>query len=92
MDAVSVAFDSLVVGEDLLDIRKEPMGNTTLRAWCCWKVRVISIDKTERTAMCSWNGNRARIYFERDFKSLRRKPSKAFLDQEERRRKTGSWL
>lgn len=83
---MAVSFDKLEPGMILLDIHSTRMGNTTMRRLGCWKVLVLSVDKEAQTAMCSWNGNPARLYFERDFKSLRTKPSKAFLAQEERER------
>lgn len=85
-----ISFDKLTPGMILLDIHKYRMGNTTMRAWGCWEVRVISVDPEARTAMCSWNGNPPTKYREGDFRKLRTKPTKAYLEQCERR-KNGSW-
>lgn len=84
---MAVAFDKIKPGMVLLDIHSERMGNTAIRRLGCWKVQVVSVDAEMRTAMCRWNGNPARIYFERDFKKLYLKPTKAYLAQQERRMK-----
>jgi hypothetical protein len=88
---MAIKFDKVTPGMVLLDIHSHAMGNTTMRALGCWEVRVISVDKEARTAMCSWNGNRPQCYTERQFKSLYTKPTKAFLAQQERR-KHGRWF
>jgi len=82
---VSVSFDKIEPGMELLDIHNYKVGNTTMRRLGLWKVRVISVDKEARTAMCSWNSNPPRLYRERDFKRLYSKPTKAYLVQQERR-------
>ncbi len=52
-----IKFDKLVEGSTLYDIHSETMGNTTLRRLGYWPVTIISIDREERSAMVSWNGN-----------------------------------
>jgi hypothetical protein len=89
---MAIKFEKVEPGMVLLDIHSHKMGNTTLRELGCWEVKVISVDVTARTAMCSWNGNPARIYRESDFKRLYTKPTKACLAQLERRKKGSSWL
>ena len=84
---MSVAFSKLKPGLVLLDIHRERMGNTRMQRLGCWNVRVISVDDTARTALCSWNGNPARLYRERDFKKLYLKPTRAYLAQQELRTK-----
>lgn len=84
---MSVAFSKLKPNLVLLDIHSQRMGNTTMRRLGCWEVRVISVDAGARTALCSWNGNPPRPYRERDFKRLYLKPTRAYLAQEERRKK-----
>lgn len=83
---MAVKFDKITPGMTLLDIHSHLMGNTTMRELGCWSVLVVSIDAKARTAMCQWNGNPARIYFESDFKRLYVKPTKAYLAQTERRK------
>jgi len=87
---MAIKFDKVESGMVLLDIHRERVGNTTFQALGCWNVRVISVDKNARTAMCSWNGNPPRRYYERDFRRLYTKPTKAYLDQCERRRSGAS--
>ena len=69
---MAVAFDTVKPGDILLDVHSQRMGNTTMREQGVWKVRVISVDAEKRTALCSWNGNRAETYTESQFRSLRR--------------------
>ncbi len=80
-----IKFERLTPGMVLLDIHSYKMGNTNMRRLGLWEVKVISVDAATRTAMCSWNGNPPRRYLERDFRSLRTKPSAAYLCQEERK-------
>ena len=83
-------FDTIKEGEILLDCHRTRMGNTTMSEWSLFKVKVISIDPVERTAMCSWNGNKPRRFDERELKRLVRKEPKAHRDQQERSKRTGS--
>ena len=69
---VSVSFDSLKPGEILLDVHYEQAGNTTARRQGVCPVCVVSVDMEARTAMCRWNGNEARKYYESQFRALRR--------------------
>jgi len=84
---MSVAFSKLKPGLVLLDIHRERMGNTKMQRLGCWHVRVISVDDKARTALCSWNGNPARLYRERDLRRLYLKPTSAYLAQQELRAK-----
>lgn len=79
---MSVAFSKLRPGLILLDIHRESMGNTKMQRLGCWKVHVISVDTAERTAQCSWNGNPARTYRERELRRLYLKPTGAYLAQQ----------
>jgi hypothetical protein len=69
---MSVAFDKVQPGDVLLDVHKYVAGNTTMRVWGIWTVYVVSVDREARTAMCRWNGNTAKKYYESQFRSLRR--------------------
>ena len=64
-------FDKLEEGMTLWSLSKHRMGNTTIKTMAVHKVKVISIDRDKRRAMCSWNGNPARLYFERDIEKLK---------------------
>lgn len=85
-------FETIKEGETLLDCHRTRMGNTTMSEWSLFKVRVVSIDKAARTAMCSWNGNTPKLLDEHQLKRLVRKEPKAHRDQQERRKRTGSWF
>lgn len=60
-------------GDILYDVHSERAGNTTMRRQGEWTVRVIEVHDDH--AMCSWNGNPATKYRERDLKKLRVKPA-----------------
>lgn len=82
---MAVRFDKVEPEMELLDIHSYRMGNSSMRRLGLWCVRVISVDKEARTAMCSWNSNPARRYTERDFKRLHLQPTKAYLAQQARK-------
>lgn len=67
---MAVKFEKVEPGMTLYDRHRYRMGNTTLTSIGEWEVRVISVDKEARTAMCSWNGNPPRRYYARDFERL----------------------
>lgn len=66
------AFDRIKAGDTLYDVHRVKCGNTTMSREPCFTVYVISVDKANRTAMCSWNSNGAQRYNERKLKRLRR--------------------
>lgn len=67
-----VAFASIKPDDVLWDCHRVRMGNTTMRRMACWKVRILSINEADRSAIVSWNGNPPCRYKERDLKKLRR--------------------
>jgi hypothetical protein len=67
-----VAFSKITAGDVLWDCHRTQMGNTTMRQMSCWKVTVIEVHEDRRTALVSWNGNKPRVYSERDIGKLRR--------------------
>lgn len=69
-------FDKLVEGQILHDYHKEKAGNTRMSRVGHWTVRIISINKENRTATCSWNGNSPRTWSERRIKKLLVNPRK----------------
>lgn len=87
---MAVKFEKIEPGMTLLDIHREKMGNTTMSEWGIWKVRVISIDREQRTAVVSWNSNPAQTWTARELERLYTKPTKAYLEQRARRDK-GAW-
>ena len=88
---MAIKFERIEPGMELLDIHRERMGHTTMSEWGLWKVRVISVDRAKRTAVVSWNSNPEEIWAARSLERLYTKPTKAYLAQQERRRK-GAWL
>jgi hypothetical protein len=85
LDHCIMKFEKITPGMTLLDIHSERDGNTTMRRLMCWKMQVISVDSTTRSAMVSWNGNKPQLYTEAMLTRLKDKPSKAYLEQEARR-------
>lgn len=84
---MAIKFEKIEPGMGLLDIHRERVGNTTIREWGLWKVKVISVDRPARTAVVSWNNNRHETWGVRRLQALYTKPTKAYLAQQERRRK-----
>ena len=84
---MAIKFDKIEPGMILLDIHRDKMGNTTMSEWGLWKVKIISVDHAARTAVISWNHNRPETWGERRLGRLYTKPTKAYLAQQERRRK-----
>lgn len=76
------SFDRINHGDVLYDVHRVKVGNTTMSRLGCWEVRVISVDRDKRTAMCSWNSNAPRLYTERALAKLRRSRPK---EKKERR-------
>lgn len=64
----------LKAGQILHDYHRERMGNTTMSREGHWTVVVQEIDLENKRALCSWNTNKPRWYYERDLKRLRVKP------------------
>lgn len=71
-----VAFYLIKPGDVLWDCHRTKMGNTTMTRMGCWQVQVVSVDRDNHTAQCSWNGNAPRRYTERQIKALRRTKAK----------------
>lgn len=71
-----VAFSRIRAGDELWDVHREKMGNTTMSRLGSWRVLVVSVDPETRTARCKWNGNPAKRYSEHMLKALRRSPAK----------------
>lgn len=67
---MAIKFDKIRAGDTLLDIHREKAGNTTMSRWGCWKVRVISVDSANETAMVSWNGNAPSMRTRRQLEKL----------------------
>ena len=69
--------DLIKAGDELWDVHRYKMGNTTCRAMGSWRVNVLSVDRSEygvESAMCSWNGNRPERFYPGRIRRLRRSP------------------
>ena len=84
---MAVSWNRVTTGDVLLDIHRHYMGNTKMLEWGCWKVKVVSMDSVTETAMCSWNGNQPKQWSRKRLERLYRKPTKAYLLQQERRKR-----
>jgi hypothetical protein len=87
---MAIKFEKIEPGMVLLDVRRHKMGNTMMSEWGAWQVRIISVDRENRTAVVSWNGNRHETWYERQLSRLYGKEPKCVRDQRERRKK-GYW-
>ena len=56
-------IEKLKVGQVLYDKHKYKAGNTTMRRWGVWTVRVEEIDPDHKFIVASWNGNPAKKMF-----------------------------
>lgn len=86
---MAIKFEKIEPGMVLLDIHREKMGNTTMSEWGLWKVKVISVDRANRVAVVSWNGNPAETWGAGQLERLYTKPTKAYREQEERQKSRG---
>lgn len=57
-------ISKLNVGQVIYDKHKYKMGNTTIRTWGLWTVKVLEIDTEFRWIKASWNGNQAKTYYQ----------------------------
>ena len=64
---MSVKFETLKAGDLLYDCRYELAGNTTMKRWGVWTIRVVFVDHEKLSAQVSWNGNPARTEWPRYF-------------------------
>lgn len=88
---MAIKFEKIEPDMELLDIHRERMGNTLMSEWGLWKVKVISVDRAARTAVVAWNHNRPETWSAKRLERLYTKPTKAYLAQQERRRKGDLW-
>lgn len=70
----TMKFEKLTVGMTVHELLRRKMGNTTLRTLVSMPISIKSIDLEKRTVVASWNGNPARVFYERSVKSWREKP------------------
>ncbi len=67
---MAIKFEKIEPGMELLDIHRYQMGNTTVREWGKWPVKIKSVDKEKRCAVVSWNGNPDERWYARDLQKL----------------------
>lgn len=56
----------MTVGQELYEVRRTKMGNTTLSRGALYYIRVVEIDPNGAWVIASWNGNAVRKFFQRD--------------------------
>ena len=49
----------------VFDAHSHRVGNTTMRTWGVWEVRIIEIDPEMRWVRASWNGNEPKRFYGR---------------------------
>lgn len=88
---MSIKFEKIIAGMTLLDIHKVRAGNSRVCEWGCWKVKVVSVDFSLRTAIVSWNGNTPVTWREDRLAQLYRegKEPKVYREYLERRARRG---
>lgn len=69
-----IRFDKIKDGDILYDCHKHYAGNTRMKVWGSWPVRVIRVDFN--AALVSWNGNPPAVWSRRRLEKLRRTPRK----------------
>lgn len=55
-------FTDLKPDLTVYDAHKHKMGNTTMRTWGVWSVRIISVNQADQTVTASWNSNPEQVY------------------------------
>lgn len=68
------AFHTIKPGDVLYTVRREKMGNTTMRRTACHPVKVTEVH--ERHVIASWNGNPPMHFSRRAVEQWRRTPLK----------------
>jgi hypothetical protein len=61
-----VKIEQLAPGQIVYDVHSHRMGNTTLRSWGVWRIRIHAIAEDKSFVEASWNGNRVEKYYPRD--------------------------
>jgi len=61
-------LSKLKQGQVIYDKHKYKAGNTSLKKWGVWEVEVIEVH--EDHIIASWNGNKARKFYEAEIKKL----------------------
>jgi len=73
---MAIKFEKIKAGDVLWDYHSVRAGNTTMRRWGNWRVRIIEIDHAAGFAIVSWNGNQPQKWFRRQLEKLRREMGK----------------
>jgi hypothetical protein len=68
-------FEKLQPGITVWDCHSHYAGNTKVKTWGTWPVRIVEIDTDKRKVLASWNNNETQWYSEcRYTKWLKDKP------------------
>lgn len=73
---MAIKFETIKAGDVLWDYRSERAGNTTMRRWGNWSVKIIEIDHAAGWARVSWNGNPSTKWYRHNLEKLRRTKGK----------------
>ena len=66
-------FEKLAPGMVVYDVHRHKLGNTTISTVGVWTVRIVSVDHNTKRVMASWNGNRAKMFFDGEVSKWREK-------------------
>ena len=65
------SVNKIQAGQILHDYHNYKAGNTNMRVEGHWIVKVIQVDKENKRALCSWNGNAPQWYNSKRLSKLR---------------------
>lgn len=80
---MSIKFEKIKAGDTLYDNHRTKMGHTTMSCMGEWSVKILEVDTIERTALVSWNHNKATTWYEYQLTRLYATPLR---EREEKRR------
>lgn len=64
-------YEKIESGMTLYDRHKRTMGNTAIKSIGEWEVRILAVYPERRTALVSWNGNKAEVWHARRLSALK---------------------
>jgi hypothetical protein len=62
-------LDKLTPGQQVWQIKRQKMGNTTIKVNSLYSIKVVEIDADKRRVLMSWNGNPAKWVGEKEVSS-----------------------
>jgi hypothetical protein len=70
-------FEHLIPGMVVFEIRQNRMGNTTMKSWGTYQIKIFEVDPVKRRVLASWNSNASEWFGEFTYKKW--KKEKPFL-------------